>query len=790
MIEDEEVTDSSKISQPFAFGTQAQAALDEWSREDERNAKLSSLSKKFSFKHEDPKTKVVMAGSKTIQSLKRKSRNSAKESTSKKKRNINHSKAKANTRKRARKGRKIGSISSRMSKKYNRHFAEPPTDISMLSGKKGKLRSPRKDLKDNAEEEESKDNLPLYTKEEWNDALTQVKKRFSMTNDLRHKESLDSLTQKYNEKCADINNTTNFTTSTKETASGEVGSSDQKEYGKLWPRSSGAPGSLNREDIKMLYDYDSDGNSKSFLSEDQVDDVQWSLNIKPQTDIHDIEMDGSVITLSQVMKSISMPDSKPKLQSIDNDDLITIDDSCSDAEATPINLDNIESVVKNARNKEISVVKVDEDPGNTTVTSIATIGTQEHPLPLSSSPVLSHTASKVDNSIEFENHVEDNKKGPEIRAKLVRKKLSANDLPNNGLLRRSSTGMSVASEIKKLKSINQLPESIDTVSEIQNSFSTENSDDLICVGYNDSNIHNTPLSKFSERESDNGDNYDDNNDDDIVDPAQVIGLSCSQDTQFDVAKEADVSTNVVQVISSQKEPAIEDDDVEVNPPKNNKDHGEFSSTVFTSAQEQFEKAQNKFSQQVPADETVKLKSKDCQSAVDLAEIPDSQYETPEIKQRITIFETFTTKQLRTQITEWGLKPARSRSGMLSLIQMACGLMDQSILQKAVANFDPSKSEILRLTQAEKMPELQSVKEKELIKRNIFNKIRDCLVEGNEMYQKILMYKPLDINQVMKYLHGYGLKDLDTDVVCDCLDELGVCFSAANERKLQRKSKSK
>lgn len=767
MFEDEESHDAGKISQPFAFGTQAQAALEEWSIEDERKEKISSLRKKFSFHHKKP---VAMSVSTGIGSKrKRLSDDLEKGVPNKKQKGSKRTKSKVVRKKRVTKNRKIGSISSKMSKKYNRRSVDAPMGIGMLSGKKGKLRNFCKGLKGKSEDDiELNGTSSLYTEEEWNDALTQIKKRFSKTSDALQRESLDSLTQKYKERHPDLHfeNASVSSEGIVNNITGTFEFSSQKEPKRLWPKSSGAPTSLSREDIKMLYDYDSDGNGRSFLSESQSDDDKEIFSIDQVVNTHGNKSDGFVSTLSQVMDDVSKADHVQKPQEIDNDDLITISDSCSELDATQINLENIESPQKDDGQVKVCDAKNDDAQNDIPNNSIGIIGTQERPLLLSSSPKVSENASENAQS----NFVEDSSKKELIsHARLVRRKVSPSNFPNVTLLRRSSTEMSATPDIKKLKSINQLPESIDTVSEIPNSLSSENSDDLICVGYNDLNVTDTPMFDAAEDKINGGNGG-----------VNALPSSCQN------MEEVDVSTNVIQVVSSQKEPIVDDNDASVS--SSNED-SEPSTAIFASAREQFENAQDKFTQQVAHDSPDLLETKDLKNVLAPTEIPDSQFETQE-KQNMVLFEKFTTKQLRNQISEWGLKPTRSRSSMLSLIQMTCNLMDQTILKRAIANFDPSKSEILKFTQAEKMPEIQSIKEKEIVRTNVFNKIRDCLVEGNDMYQKILMYKPLDINKVMKYLHSCGLRDLDTDVVCDCLDELGICFSDANNRRLQKKAKSK
>ncbi|VEU22495.1 DEKNAAC103490 [Brettanomyces naardenensis] len=574
---------SSDDPATYLFGTQAQGTLDEWDRLDKQKEKISLLGQKFIYKGRDsiPEPVTEKKSKKTYRSRKRKKVDADAAGTTTKKRKKNN---------------KIGSITERMSKKYS----GKRSGIEQLSGKKEKLR-PLMKLGSSFSSEDGGGSISssLYTAEEWGQVLSQITRSFPKAAESR-KESLESLAQKCSEG------------SPKE--DGEI---------KLWNRSITAPEVLTKEEVKMLYDFTSD-NEKSFLSSDKLD------NLEEQ--IAGFDSPSAIMTLSQVVSSVCR-DSK-----VDDDDVITIDDSCSQEEPSPITSSNVQRIADDLK-------KNNKTSGNT----------QQDPIRLLSSP-------------------------------------KANEIP-------SPRGSFM------LRSINQLPENFDNVDRISDSYSSDDSDDLICIGHK----------VMNEREA-----------------------SVKEDKEED-----NTTTSSVQVPSSQKERGEED--------ANN-------SVSLSSKVDDF----NFASQSKKIDEI----SKRLQTSL-ASEIPDSQNDAGD---EFSFFEKFSTKQLKLQISEWGLKPVKSRKGMLSLLRMTCSMMEKELLEESLAKFDADKDDVLRISQVE-------AKEKAIIQKNVFNKIRDCLVENESLYDDVLMYKPLNIDTVMKYLHCKGMRDLDTDVVCECLDELGVCFTA-------------
>ncbi|QPG73628.1 hypothetical protein FOA43_000940 [Brettanomyces nanus] len=175
------------------------------------------------------------------------------------------------------------------------------------------------------------------------------------------------------------------------------------------------------------------------------------------------------------------------------------------------------------------------------------------------------------------------------------------------------------------------------------------------------------------------------------------------------------------------------------------------------------------------------------SAVESEEITDSQNDLDSFHSQCVFFEKFSTKQLRSQIVEWGLKPVKSRKGMLSLLQMTCGMMDEKLLKRSLKRFKEGKDDIVHVD--EESGQIGVFKQKEIVRKNLFKRIRNCLVDNKQLYNEVLVYKPLSIDGVMKYLHSKGMRDLDTGIVCDCLDELGICFtnsqSGAGKKSLNR-----
>lgn len=149
------------------------------------------------------------------------------------------------------------------------------------------------------------------------------------------------------------------------------------------------------------------------------------------------------------------------------------------------------------------------------------------------------------------------------------------------------------------------------------------------------------------------------------------------------------------------------------------------------------------------------------SVPSISEVPDSQYPDEE-ELDLSLFDTLTTRQLKLQVKEWGLKPVRSRNEMLSLLKMTCRLLDEDMVKAAIRSFDTA-SDIITVSQ----------KDSELVRSNVFAKIRELLAAN--MQQDILVYKPLDIEAVMDLLKREKI-EYDQAMVKECLDTLGVCFT--------------
>lgn len=589
--------DDSSIPPSYMFGTQAQATIDSWNEIEKQKKALAKIGAKFKFKGDGSKKtyKITKAGISKDGNMKRRRKA---------------------PRKNAKKTRKIGSITAKMSRKYS-----DIKSIGDLSGKRGKLRrftstGSGGTLSGGLDES-------LYDAEDWQKVLTRIQDSIPQTNKSR-KESLGSFSEEYKSR--------------------------KGEDSKLWTKSSIPPETMTKEDLKALYDYNSDNNEKSFVSDEPA-------------------LPESIMTLSQVMSGIDRRIKK-------EEDIVTISDSCSES-ATPI---------------DVAIQR-------------PALGTQHAPEPIPSSEPDTSDLQILSSS-------------PKLAP--VAKPVVADKV-----LTRSSTSMS-ALVATKGKSIDQLPENMEMLSQVSNSTSVVDSDDLICLG-----------------------ETKDNNDE----PVNPISSSNSVQIESVKVEPNSPNTSSIQVPSSQKGHESEGED---------KDTAD-SEPEFLTAKESIKPEANPI---------LKISEE---------EIPDSQSDNIaaiEVKQSLEVFKKFSTKQLRHQISAWGLKPVRSRKGMLSLLEMSCGMIDTKLLQIALDKYNPIKDEIIRINHAKKPED-----DRKIIEREAFTRIRKILLTSNVISEDILVYKPLRVDNVMRFLHKKGLRDLDTGLLCDCLDELGICFTESDDKNM-------
>ncbi|ODV82790.1 hypothetical protein CANARDRAFT_109540 [[Candida] arabinofermentans NRRL YB-2248] len=175
------------------------------------------------------------------------------------------------------------------------------------------------------------------------------------------------------------------------------------------------------------------------------------------------------------------------------------------------------------------------------------------------------------------------------------------------------------------------------------------------------------------------------------------------------------------------------------------------------------------------------------------------------------FDKYTTKQLKMQLDEWGLKPMKSRKEMINTLRNTLKLIDRKHLLASLSHINANSQSkggtqsqtqnrlsyrdgdygdsgvnIIRFSQADLMQNYSEMIEAEesvrVVRKSIFNKIRSVLKADENTYRSILTFRPLSLQNVLDLLVS---KDTSTELrlVRECLDELGICYNEipANER---------
>ncbi|KAH3660439.1 hypothetical protein OGAPHI_007025 [Ogataea philodendri] len=174
----------------------------------------------------------------------------------------------------------------------------------------------------------------------------------------------------------------------------------------------------------------------------------------------------------------------------------------------------------------------------------------------------------------------------------------------------------------------------------------------------------------------------------------------------------------------------------------------------------------------------KLKEIDTLSKVEKV-VPDSQ---PDYDELTIDFEKFSTQQLKKQITEWGLKPVRSRTQMVQLLNSTLKLIDRSQL-KTVERTEAQGEGLLRFSQAElnKGYDDHQMTQSTIqtVRSSMFLNIRTILQNEPKLHRDILLLRPINFNEVTAVLEKNGLQ-MDAYTVRDFLDEMGICFTVKED----------
>ncbi|GMG60227.1 unnamed protein product [Ambrosiozyma monospora] len=185
-------------------------------------------------------------------------------------------------------------------------------------------------------------------------------------------------------------------------------------------------------------------------------------------------------------------------------------------------------------------------------------------------------------------------------------------------------------------------------------------------------------------------------------------------------------------------------------------------------------------------------------------VPSSQPEDDQEEDEINhvlpadFFNQYKTDQLRRQLDSWGLKRVKSKKAMISLLTVTSKLMKLEDLSEAYNRFKSGESDILVFAEsnATSAADLGTQSQSSMavlamVKKGYFEKIRDLIKKNPDIYHKILIYQPINMKTFYEFVKDeLKIEKLDRNIVSDCLDELGICYTSMDEEggSSQRKSR--
>ncbi|GMF60368.1 unnamed protein product [[Candida] boidinii] len=193
------------------------------------------------------------------------------------------------------------------------------------------------------------------------------------------------------------------------------------------------------------------------------------------------------------------------------------------------------------------------------------------------------------------------------------------------------------------------------------------------------------------------------------------------------------------------------------------------------------------SYQVPNSyQSSKKYSKDQESAIkELEKVEKVKHD--HIDSSTTIdFNKFSVKELRQQMSEWGLKPVKGKENMIKSLQRTIKLIDKDLISQSVND----KGENFILFSQPKIDEdisnIESAKAtgnlNNNVKTEIFKKIRNIVVNDKKLFNKVITYKAIALNKFKKILNLDKSIDINIEILIEFLDYYGIVYVNGDDGK--------